>query len=272
MRRLVIALLLLAMPVVVSAEDWAGIHRETYAPTTPNDRGGVGVTNWGEQTVSATGIGVVSDNPVNAARERASAMRAAKIVALRNLLEQTKGVQITSQTTIRNFETVDDTIIARVSGVVQGATEVGNPRYMSDGSIERTFAINLTGQISEAVMVEDFNVTPHPADGSHDGLIIDAKGSGVMPALSPKIYSESGELVYGPVNCDRDYAVQMGVVGYVRTVEQAKSNDRAGSNPLVISAVKATGAAGCDIVISNSDASMLPYIRGINECKVTVVL
>lgn len=265
-------LLVLVLPVLLLAEDWAGIQRQTYEPSSPMDRGGVGVTNWGEQTVSATGIGVVSDNPVNAARERAGALRAAKIVALRNLLEQTKGVQITSTTTIQNFETVDDTIIARVSGVVQGATEVGSPRYMSDGSIERTFAIQLTGQVSDAVLVEPFETQPHPADGDHDGLIIDAQGTGVMPALSPMIYSESGEVVYGPMNVDRDYAVLMGVVGYVRSVDEARSGDRAGSNPLVIRAVKATGDAGCDVVISNSDAAVVPYIRGINECKVTIVL
>lgn len=265
-------LLVLVLPVVLAADDWAGIYRQAYEPSSPMDRGGAGITNWGDQTISATGIGVVSDNPVNAARERANALRAAKIVALRNLLEQTKGVQITSTTTIRNFETVDDTIIARVSGVVQGATEVGTPRYMSDGSIERTFAISLTGQISDAVLIEPFSTTPHPAGGAHDGLIIDATGTGVMPALSPKIFSQSGDIVYGPMNVSRDYAVLMGVVGYVRSVEEARAGDRAGSNPLVIRAVKATGEAGCDVVISNSDAAQVPYIRGVNECKVTIVL
>ncbi|HEQ60473.1 MAG TPA: hypothetical protein ENN74_02575, partial [Firmicutes bacterium] len=100
--------LLVLLPILVLAQDWAGIQRTTYEPQTPQDRGGVGITNWSERTISATGIGVVSDNPVNVARERANAMRAAKIVALRDLLEQVKGVQINSTTTIRNFETIDD--------------------------------------------------------------------------------------------------------------------------------------------------------------------
>jgi len=270
-KHLVILSLLLAVSLA-GAQDWAGVQRTTYEASSTFDRGGIGVTDWGGQIVSATGIGVVSDNPVNAARERANAMRAAKIVALRDLLEQVKGVQINSTTTIQNFETIDDTIIARVSGVVQGAYEVGNPRYMSDGSIERTFAVSMTGILADTVLVDDYSVAPHPGGGDSSGLVIDARGLGVMPAMSPVVYSDSGEVVYGPMNVTRDYAVQIGIVGYVRSVEDAKAQDRVGSNPLVITAVGTKGSANCDLIISSGDASRLPYVSGINECKVVIVL
>ncbi len=264
--------LLVLLPILVLAQDWAGIQRTTYEAQTPMDRGGVGITNWGERTISATGIGVVSDNPLNAARERANAMRAAKIVALRDLLEQVKGVQITSTTTIHNFETIDDTIIARVSGVVRGAYEVGSPRYMSDGSIERTFAISLDGQLADAVLIEDYNMTPHPGGGENTGLIIDASGLGAMPAMSPTIVNQSGDVLYGPMNVSRDYAVSVGIVGYARSVDEARGGDRVGVNPIVIRAVAVSGAAKCNIVVSNPDGSKIPYVSGIADCRVTIVL
>ena len=266
--------LIVLLPILVLAQDWAGVQRSTYEAQTPQDRGGVGITNWGEgeRIISATGIGVVSDNPINAARERANAMRAAKIVALRDLLEQVKGVQINSTTTIQNFETVDDTIIARVSGVVQGAYEVGSPRYMSDGSIERTFAISLDGQLADAVLTETYNTTVHPGGGDNTGLIIDASGLGAMPAMSPKIVNQSGDVLYGPMNVSRDYAVSVGIVGYARSVDEARGGDRVGTNPMVIRAVSVTGAAKCDLIVSNPDGSKIPYVSGISDCRVTIVL
>src|SRR4051794_34607319 len=61
------------------------------APTSPP--GGV---DWKGQVLTATGSGAPNMRATSAAQARLGAERAAKLDALRNLLEQVKGVQLTS--------------------------------------------------------------------------------------------------------------------------------------------------------------------------------
>ena len=62
--------------------------------------------------------------------------------------------------------------------------------------------------------------TPQP--GNVTGLIIDARGLGLRPAMSPKILDQNGSTVYGPGNFTREFAVKFGVAGYSKNLEQAK--------------------------------------------------
>ncbi|MCK4593920.1 hypothetical protein KAU45_05415, partial [bacterium] len=73
-------------------------------------------------------------------------------------------------------------------------------------------------------------------------------------------------------NVSRDYAVSVGIVGYARSVDEARGGDRVGVNPIVIRAVAVSGAAKCNIVVSNPDGSKIPYVSGIADCRVTIVL
>jgi hypothetical protein len=63
------------------------------------------------------------------------AKRAAKLDALRNLLEQVHGVRIKSDTTVRDFVSQSDDMRARVNSFIQGARVVSE-RPLGDGSYE----------------------------------------------------------------------------------------------------------------------------------------
>ncbi len=76
-----------------------------------------------------------------------------KADALRNLLEAVKGVRVDADTTVENFITKNDIVMTRVSGIVKGATEV-DKRYLSDGGVEVTVAVYLTGELL-AVMLQE---------------------------------------------------------------------------------------------------------------------
>jgi len=94
--------------------------------------------------------------------------------------------------------------------------------------------------------------------------------------MAPKVLDETGNDVYGEAFISREYAVEQGVVGYAKSVDQAKGNPRVGSNPLVLKAIKATGKAAADVVISNDDAGKLkdPKVDFgfLKECRVIIVL
>lgn len=137
-------------------------------------------------------------------QQRLMAKRAAKVDALRNLGETIYGVQINSQTKVRDFITESDTIRAKLATVIQGAREVD---YVErpDGTAEVTVEITL-GRVEDILgrrLLYDQQVftavgygapngepargyAPAPAAPVND--VIRAKGNGVEPndpSMSP---------------------------------------------------------------------------------------
>lgn len=86
--------------------------------------------------IRAKGNGVEPNDPSMSPPEKAlMGKRAAKIDALRNLLEEIYGVTVRSKTTVRDFVTQNDDMKARVSAFVRGARVVSE-RALGDGSYE----------------------------------------------------------------------------------------------------------------------------------------
>ncbi len=111
---------------------------------TPQPRTVVASTpQWVTQTVQATGFGVPANGQVGT-EARLMAERAAKLDAMRNLTEKVYGVSIDSATTVRDFVTESDTIQAKVKQRLAAARQVGEPRYLPDGSVEVTIEIPMS--------------------------------------------------------------------------------------------------------------------------------
>ncbi len=106
-------------------------------PPTPEPK-----AEWVPIKISTKGAGAPPQRAVNQAQARLMAERAAKVDAMRNLLEQAYGVSISSSTTVRNFVTENDTIRARVDAYIKGA-KVVDTRYLDDGSVEVEMEITL---------------------------------------------------------------------------------------------------------------------------------
>lgn len=112
-----------------------------------------GVINWTQGLITAKGSGAPPTAVTVISQARLMAERAAKADALRNLLEAVKGVRVDADTTVENFTTKNDVVMTRVSGIVKGATVV-DKRYLSDGGVEVTVAVYLTGELL-AVMLQE---------------------------------------------------------------------------------------------------------------------
>jgi hypothetical protein len=82
-------------------------------------------------------------------QQRLMAKRAAKVDALRNLLETVYGVRIDSKTTVKDFVTQSDVIKAKLNSVIQGAREVD---YVErpDGTAEVTVEVTL-GRVEDVL-------------------------------------------------------------------------------------------------------------------------
>lgn len=246
-----------------------------------------GAINWSNQVIRATGIGAGNPN-LPLVSQRASAIRAAKLDAWRNLLETVKGVNLSSETTVQNAMVTNDMISTRVQGIVKNTTMVGEPRYLSDGSVEVTMEMPVTGALTDVVLPTTVDGQPwttgqpyyqgqqQPMAASYTGLIIDAKGLGVRPAMAPKIIDDQGNEIYGSRYVSREWAVKMGMVGYDKDVNRARSNDRVASNPMVVKAQKASGPNKADVVVSQQDAAQIKAVAAnqnfLDKCKVMFIV
>jgi len=96
-----------------------------------------------------------------------------------------------------------------------------------------------------------------PSSGAYTGLIVDARGLGLKPALVPRLFDEQGQEIYVGGVLSRDQAVQNGVAGYSKDLVAASRQPRVTDNPLIVKGVKAAGTKGTDVVLSPEGAQKI---------------
>jgi hypothetical protein len=92
---------------------------------------------------------------------------------------------------------------------------------------------------------------------SFSGLVIDARGMGRRPALSPRIFDQNHGLVYSADLMDRESFERWGAVQYTTDPLYTDHVDRVGDNPFRITAIDDAKLIDCDIAIFTEDAQIL---------------
>jgi len=216
-------------------------------------------------------------------------LRIAKQDAMRQLIEIVNGVTLTSETTMSGAM-VDDVISTKVDGFIRGARPVGQPKYLSDTSVEMEYSVPMSG-ISDIVLppvtvplatspaANNQGATPATNTtqaGGVTGIIIDARGLKARPAMAPRILDQNGNAIYGPGKYSRKYAVENGVAGYSKTLEAAQQDQRVVGNPMVVKGVGTSGTNRTDITISNADVSKIDTAnrnyKVLNDCRVLILI
>jgi hypothetical protein len=145
--------------------------------------------------------------------------------------------------------------------------------------------MKLTGALAEALLpktppappVIPGTATPGAVQGQlYTGLIVDARGLGLRPAMAPKILNEEGREIYGSAYINRDWAVREGMVGYLKDPAAAQTNPRVTDKPLMVKAIKVSGDGRVDAVISNADAAALQSasqnLSMLEKCRVIILV
>ncbi|MDP6966787.1 MAG: hypothetical protein QF551_05910, partial [Candidatus Marinimicrobia bacterium] len=170
-----------------------------------------------------------------------------------------------------------------------GRGDYSDLRYLSDTSVEIEMQVHMSGISSVVLPPAGFAAAPPaatatapgaapaaPKPGTITGLIVDARGLGIRPAMSPKVLDQTGGAVYGPGNFTREYAVKFGVAGYSKDLAKAQQDPRVVGNPLLIKGVGVQGTNKADVVIANSDAFKIRNAdqggQFLSNCKVMILL
>jgi len=296
------AVMLMAGTVAAAAPINNNVNVTINNGTTPiEETGQSGRVAWDQGIIEAVGIGIPPANTVSAGQSRALAKRAAIVDAYRNLAESIQGVQVDAETTMSNLAISSDVVKTKVSGLIKGARVV-REQALPDGSYQVVMNIKLYGNeglagvaltaikpeqtqefpaplpttnvnVNVNVPAKTIPTTKLPAlTSTYTGVIIDGRGLGLQSTFSPRVYDETNRIVYGNMYIDTDFAISQGMVEYTITPEMAQGAEsgqsRAGSNPLIIKALRVVDANSCNVVISNADASaMLSYNQSAGFLK-----
>lgn len=262
-------------PAIASADDVS-----VQVNVQQNSKGSVNWEKGASADIEAWGVGLPPAN-MPAARGRALARRAAVVDAYRQLAEIAQGVQVDSETTVRDLAVESDVISTKISALVKGARIV-EEKAEEDGSYTVKMSIPLYGVSSVAAATipevhkdvlpqeapkisEDYTPAPEvkAEAASYTGVIVDAAGLGLEGTFSPVIYDVNGRAIYGMRNIDKDFAISQGMVEYSSDLQAATSASRAGSNPLVVKAVSVRGGGNSvnpvNVVVSVEDGDKILY-------------
>lgn len=226
--------------------------------------------NWAGQVIRATGQGAPDMKAQNGAQARLGAETAAKLDALRNLLGQVKGTSIDGTRKMGDLMEKDE-VRARVEGIVKGY-KVVNKRYFSDNGVE----LEVEVPVSMLADVLDPDATQVLAVGKPEGekatgLVIDARGLKVTPALMPRVLDADGKPLYSIDSLSADARKTSGVAAYMGSLDDAQKSPKAGGKPLVLKASKVSGA---DLQLAPEDAKKLAAANTgfLADGKVVIVL
>ncbi|MCL2147059.1 MAG: hypothetical protein FWH52_04535 [Synergistaceae bacterium] len=273
---LTVVFLICSFAVAFAAEmESMATQNELDSVVTKKERG---LVDWTQNYIEATGMAVAPKGS-SGAQARALARRGAIVDLQRNLLEFLNGVQIDSRTVMDDFM-AEDRVRTEVNGVVKNV-EVLDGEW--DGE-----AFTVTGRIKLAqvraivtpsiqvdkVIIETEKKQPAPQKtAKYTGLIIDVRHLPLVPAMTFRVFDESGRAVYGIEFVNEASYLQSGMCAYYNNINYAKGEIHVAPNPISTKAVRlATG--NVDIVIPNSAASM---VRGSSydfrkECKVLLIV
>ncbi len=236
-------------------------------------------------------------------QSRYRAIRAATLVAQRDLLEIIKGIRLYGTTTVKDGMLQSDIIKTEVEGFLRGAVKCGERYHPEQGFAEVCMRVYLKGSggiydVLIPLMKEEnmmpksgkayspespagtFNrpevKAPSEIASPYDGLVVDVRKFSFKPALVNRIITKKGEVVFDPSKIASPILVERGCGGYTTDISKAKAllKTWGSKNPMIVSAVGVYKLT--DVEVSDDDASAI-FVHDkksnfLAEAKVVFVL
>jgi hypothetical protein len=156
--------------------------------------------------------------------------------------------------------------------------EVVETRYLPRERVESTVLLPLAGRLTALLWPESASrLEPAAPDAAvvYTGVVIDARGLAMQPALFPRLVDEQGQTLYAPLQVHATMAAQRGYVTYASTVDSPQMEVRVGKQPLILRARRALGPARVDLVLSAADAAQLQHSEALRQllmqCRLVIV-
>lgn len=174
------------------------------------------------------------------------------------------GYEVTMEVPMFGVSSLASAVLERPKAVEpfptpNGAADVSRPSPVQAGTgMNMGSADETTGSAASAAGSSAAAAPSGRAIGGFTGLIVDCRGLGLKPVMSPVIKNANGQPIYGYKNLDYDKIIANGMAGYAQDRSHA---GRAGSNPLVVKAI-ALDDHNSTPVLSPADANLVLIENG----------
>lgn len=133
---------------------------------------------------------------------------------------------------------------------------VTETRYYASGRVELRAELGLHGWLRAALVSQ----ADAPSAGERPtpkvtGLVVDARGLAVQPAMAPRLLAPDGETLYGPQSLSPETAAQRAPAVWSLDPSRPEVTQRAGAAPIFLRVASVRG--GADLVLDRDDASRL---------------
>ncbi len=251
---------------------------------------------WGTgEVVVARGVEGASSDESNAALSPL-ALRTAVTQARKQLLDMVMSVRIDGRQTVRAFLSGNSDAVAQVRGIIQNSLYRGPGLYDEAGTIR--VSERLRGQLAELILPTTIQFqsgippklstargpelpgdAPEAVGGDargYTGVVIDARGLGITPALAPVIFGQDGYGAYGYYGVSRNSVVEKGMVAYSDSDNPKVLAERVGDRPLMVRGLSAYGSWRTDVVIAADDARLVRAVTKTGPvadgCRVVILV
>ncbi|MES2638121.1 MAG: hypothetical protein V4850_01515 [Myxococcota bacterium] len=169
------------------------------------------------------------------------------------MLAMARKVRISADQTAADLLDAKDAVADRIDDNLM-LWEVYEVRYYMSGGVEMEGALPLQSWLRPAlVSLAKGKDRTTPATAPTSGLVIDARGLEVSPAMSPRLQGPSGDTLYSVATMTVLAASQRTPVVYVTDPADIAAGKRAGVQPLFVRA--ASVSASTDLVLDATDAA-----------------
>jgi hypothetical protein len=185
-----------------------------------------GFVNWTTRTMTAVGHGLYPGSAKTIAQKRALSIVAARKDAQRNLLLIASGIDVDDETRVLDFVKKNKEFKLKLEGFIRNAEVISEKsddaneissitmRMPIDG-VDSLNAILLSDKVENIKIQKERNKGSDEADGNNEEIVIDARNTGLSPAMFPVVYDESNQVLYDLNSVDVNAALTNGLGVYV---------------------------------------------------------
>jgi len=222
------------------------------------------------EAIEVIGVAPYPARAESRAHARMQARQAAILDAQQQLVEQLYGVQVTA-TRRKSNQRIDEDIAAHTEGVLRGARIVAERDRGDLYEVRMRWtppsgAGALPQPERQPALPKPTPVGTPPTRHApripmgYTGVVIDARGLGLQPSMSPRLRDAYGNTLWGNLEIAPEVVIEYGLAGWARTEAELKHPNlraRIGENPLWIRAIRVQGVGRNEIILDSADAERL---------------
>jgi hypothetical protein len=222
------------------------------------------------EAIEVIGVAPYPARAESRAHARMQARQAAILDAQQQLVEQLYGVQVTA-TRRKSNQRIDEDIAAHTEGVLQGARIVAERDRGDMYEVRMRWtppsgAGALPQPERQPALPKPTPVGTPPTRHApripmgYTGVVIDARGLGLQPSMSPRLRDAYGNTLWGNLEIAPEVVIEYGLASWARThaeLNHPNLRARIGENPLWIRAIRVQGVGRNEIILDSADAERL---------------